>query len=105
MEYKNKLKELWKAVDNFRDYFDKHRVFFNDDICQKIEELNSAMSDPVSKLVQHLQMYEQNNDISPTVKAWEEGEQRIENIVNYIKNELEEEFRSILGVHNNVKNA
>jgi hypothetical protein len=95
---KNKLKDLWKAVDDFRGIYERNKIFFHANVCEKIEELDSAMSAPVSKLVMHLEMYEQNNDISPAVQAWEEGKQKIEEIVNVIKKELEDEFREILGV-------
>ena len=95
---KNKLKKLWQVVNDFRDIYERNKIFLNANVCLKIEKLDNAMSVPVSKLVMHLEMYEQNNDISPVFEAWKEGEQKIEEIVNVVKKELEDEFRETLGV-------
>jgi len=96
---KENLEKLWTAVDDFREYFDKNKIFFKDKTCQKVEQLNDSMSEPVSKLVMHLEMSAQNNDVEPVFNAWEKAEQQIEEIVSVIKKDLEDEFREILGVH------
>ena len=95
---KTKLEGLWDAVDKFRDTYEPKKIFFNTSLCQKIEELNDTMSAPVSKIVVHLEMYEQNPDITPVFNAWKDAEKQIAEIVDGIMNELEDEFRKILGV-------
>ena len=96
---KEKLKELWNAVIKFRNIYEPNIIFFPETVCAKIKKLDEELSAPVSKLVHHLEIYEQNDDIGPARQAWEDGQAQIEQIVFEIKNEIEVEFRNILGVH------
>jgi len=52
-EDKNKenTKDLWKAADEFRNYFDKHRIYFNKDTCTTIDSFNEALSQASSNLI------------------------------------------------------
>jgi len=98
-EQKKKItKELWETVDHYRDYFQKHKIFLEVELCKKIEELDESMSAPVSKLMMHMKMSSQNDNYSPLFEAWEEAEEKIESLVSEIKNEIENEFRTLLGV-------
>lgn len=96
---KDRLKELWDAVDKFRNIYEPNIIFFPETVGKKIKNLDEALSAPVSKLVHHLEIYEQNDDIAPARQAWEDAEEQIERIVSEIKKEIEMEFRNILGVH------
>lgn len=94
---KDKLKELRNAVIKFRNIYEPNMIFFTETVCAKIKKLDKELSAPVSKLVHHLEIYEQNDDIGPVRQAWEDGQAQIEQIVFEIKNEIEMEFRNILG--------
>ncbi|MBA3015205.1 MAG: hypothetical protein KKD63_05850 [Proteobacteria bacterium] len=95
---KEKSKELLDAVNKFRNIYEPNIIFFPETVCVKIKKLDKELLAPVSKLIHHLEIYEQNDDIGPARQAWEDGQVTIEQIVFEIKNEIEVEFRKILGV-------
>jgi hypothetical protein len=43
-------KELWRSTDEFKSYFNKHRIYFNEDVCKVIESLNDKLSEACSAL-------------------------------------------------------
>ena len=44
------LSRLWKAADEFKDYFESHRIYFTQDTCSIIDRLNEALSNACSNL-------------------------------------------------------
>ncbi len=95
---KEKKRKLWGAVEHYRDYFFKHKIFLEQELCNKIEQLDSSMSLPISKLMMHIEKYGQNNDFAPVIEAWQQAQKTIDTSVKEIKQEIEDEFRVILGV-------
>jgi len=100
-EAKNKenIKDLWKAADEFQNYFDKHRIYFNKDTCTIIDSFNEALSQASSNLIVFIQNAPQ---ITLTAKQiwdeWNKSMKLIEDTVPKIKESLERSFREILGV-------
>jgi hypothetical protein len=93
-----RLKELWDAVDQFQDIFQKNRIYFVENICEKIDSLNESLSGPISKLVMHREMSEQSNNWEALFEAWNGAKQQLDEKVPNIKKDIEFEFRRILGV-------
>ena len=44
LKNKEHIKSLWSATDEFRNYFEKHRIYFNQDTCTNIDSLNPTFA-------------------------------------------------------------
>ena len=92
-------KELWHSADEFKSYFNKHRIYFNEDVCKVIESLNDKLSEACSALAfisQEGAAVEISNE--NLFKLWDKGMTVLEKDAPNIKNALESEFRELLGV-------
>ena len=100
-EDKNKenTKDLWKAADEFRNYFDKHRIYFNKDTCTTIDSFNEALSQASSNLIFFIQNAPPLNLTTDQIwDEWNKSMTLIEDNVPKMKESLEKSFREILGV-------
>jgi len=61
---KDNLKLIWKAADSFKECYRKNKIFFSEDMCELIEDLNSNLSSPVSELSMHLEMVERTDQLA-----------------------------------------
>jgi 7-cyano-7-deazaguanine synthase in queuosine biosynthesis len=100
-EAKNKenIKSLWNAADKFRNYFDEHRIYFNENTCTTIDSFNEALSKACSNLIVFIQDAPALN--LTTAQIWDEWNKTMtlmEGDVPKIRKSLEESFREILGV-------
>lgn len=95
---KENLRIIWRAADSFKECYRKNKIFFSEDMCGLIEDLNNNLSSPVSELSMHLEMVENNDQLKPVYQAWEKAEQKIADTVSIIRREIESEFRKVLGV-------
>jgi DNA-directed RNA polymerase subunit F len=91
------LKTIWKAADSFKDCYRKNKIYFSEDVCELIEDLNTNLSSPVSELSMHLEMLGNSDQIELVYQAWEKAEQKISDKAEIIRREIETEFRKILG--------
>ncbi|MDO8139926.1 MAG: hypothetical protein Q6358_00365 [Candidatus Brocadiales bacterium] len=91
--------ELDKKLDDFKDYFDKHRIYFTANICFKIDELvNSLYSSYVPLMTVNT---ETDHNDSEVRHAWTECAEIVRNKYPEIRKSLESDFRNILGVIEN----
>ena len=99
---KKNLLTVWKAADHFKAIYGRNRIYFNESVCFKIERLNASLSAPVSTLAAQMNLAgEQNWD--SLGKIWLDAQGKFDSEVPDIKNELENEFRMILGVQKHSK--
>ena len=99
LKNKEHIKSLWTATDEFRNYFEKHRIYFNQDTCTNIDSLNEALSQACSNLVVFIQDAPALKLTSDQIwNEWNKAMTIMEGDVPKIKNSLEESFRDLLGV-------
>jgi hypothetical protein len=93
------LQQLWDAADSHNEYFDKHRIFFQEGLCLKIDEFNNKLSEACSKLAFFFQEAKAIQVTDEDIwNAWKEAMQTMESEVPVIKRLLEQSFREELGV-------
>jgi len=96
---KENIKQLWGCLDNFTEYFEKHRIYFNQNTCSEIDCLINALSKAVSTLIFFIQ---EAGAIEPTTHEvyieWDKAMTIMEGDVPKIKKSLEGSFRGLLGV-------
>lgn len=96
---KDYLEQLWDAADSHNEYFDKHRIFFREELCLKIDDFNNKLSEACSKLAFFFQEAKAIKVSDKQVwEAWNNALQTIESEVPVIKQLLEQSFRQELGV-------
>jgi hypothetical protein len=91
------LKRIWNAADQLKSSFEKNRIFFSDQICEKVSALNETMSKPVSEIVIHLE-FDKEQNWEWLRKRYNEALDVLESKVPLIKAGLESDFRELLGV-------
>ncbi len=91
------LQRIWNAADQLKSSFEKNRIFFSEQICEKVSALNETMSKPVSEIVIRLEIDKEQN-WEWLGKRYNEALDVLENKVPLIKAELESDFRELLGV-------
>ncbi len=96
---KENIKQLWGSLDIFTEYFEKHRIYFNQNTCSEIDCLINALSKAVSTLVF---VNQEAGAIEVTIDQvyteWDKAMTTMEGDVPKIKKSLEESFRELLGV-------
>jgi hypothetical protein len=100
-EVKNRenIKSLWNAADKFRNYFDKHRIYFNENTCTTIDSFNEALSKACSNLIVFIQDAPALSLTAAQIwDEWNKAMALMEGDVPKIRKSLEESFRKILGV-------
>jgi hypothetical protein len=100
-EAKNRenIKSLWTAADKFINYFDKHRIYFNENTCTTIDSFNEALSKACSNLIFFIQDASALNLTSGHIwNEWSKAMTLMEGDVPKIRKSLEGSFREILGV-------
>lgn len=87
-----KLKKLDEKSYEFSDYFHKHRIYFNEDICSKIDEIIPTLYSAYVPL--------ENRDINDKHlnEDWNKCSEIVRKQFPIIKESLESDFRKILGV-------
>lgn len=93
----NNLQRIWDAANQLKSSFEKNRIYFSDQICEKVSVLNETMSKIVGEIVIHLDIDKEQN-WEWLGKRYNEALDVLENKVPPIKAELESDFRELLGV-------
>ena len=93
------LKQLWDAADRHNEYFDRHRIYFQEELCVKIDDFVNKLSEACSTLAL---FFQEEKAIKVTdeqvLEVWNIAMQTMENKVLEIKRLLEQSFRKELGV-------
>jgi deoxyribodipyrimidine photolyase len=95
-ELEREKKELWRVVDDFRDYAEKHRIYFSEQLCEQLDKLYETADKPTSLLMQTAESEGKEN----LVIAWQEAKNVLSGNVTEIRGVIEKEFRELLGVFN-----
>ena len=88
-----------RAADRFNEmsnYFFEHRLYFDESLCERIEELIRLVRDSLIEfdIAQPGEKIERGPDTDPDM--WKSAHKRIEEQVDPIQKELERQFRSLL---------
>lgn len=97
-----KHKIAGESYKKFRQHYDKHRIFFSENLCEKIDAFVKNLTDPAIEFAVNLNMdiqVKKNESMSPeTSKAWSDAYQKFSDGIPNAKKAIENEFRTILGV-------
>jgi len=98
-EKDRRLKELWQAADEYRGYFERHRIYFDEPTCTIVDSLNDALSKATSVLAA---ITHDRNYLAVTQEQafglWKTAVGVLDENVPKLKKALEDRFREILGV-------
>ena len=84
-------------------YFDKHRIYLTDDLCEKIDNFVDELRDPIFDFEAYLDVPASNQAlIKEKSIVWREAHNRVREDIPVARKALEDEFRKILGMHENV---
>ena len=90
---------LWKAVDSFKNYSEKNRIYFSEEICERLDSLYKAADKPTSSLMIAAEYSEIDKEGDKTlIESWQEARDALEGDVKKIRETLESDFRALLGV-------
>jgi len=97
LEKETKL--LWEAVDSFKNYSEKHRIYFSEEICARLDSLYEAADKPTSRLMVAVEHQDIDEDENGTlIDSWKGAREALEVDVKQIRETLEKDFRDLLGV-------
>ena len=86
-----------ESANEFTNYFDRNRIFFDDSLAQKLDELRNALYDcwtsfGLSKTLRDAQ------DLKPSADMWTKIWEKLNTEVPRIKKEVEREFQKVIGI-------
>lgn len=103
---KDYLQQLWEAADSHNNYFDKHRIFFQEDLCLKVDDFNNKLSEACSQLAFFFRDAKAIEVSEEQIwEVWNNAMKMMESEVPVIKHLLEQNFREELGVLQQARNA
>lgn len=93
-----KLKNAQDTGEDFVNFYAKNKIYFPPDACETIEEIQEEMQD-VFNTFRIERPFEAKRGGAPDIETWTENWNKIsEDEVPELKRELENQFRSLLGV-------
>ncbi len=95
------LEKLNAKSYDFKDFFDKHRIYFTENICSKIDVIVESLYSSYVPLETIVAGTDRNDE--QVTKAWEKCANIVKDKYPEIRESLESEFRKILGVIDNGK--
>ena len=95
---KDNRKALWDAADKFLYNFERHRIYLDQDVCQKITDLTEKLSTASAVLVNLIDDKWTDKFPETMLKEWEKGRDILEKEVPPIKALLTLKFQELLGV-------
>ena len=97
---KDKKNKANETLRKFRDHYDKKRIFFREDLCEKIDEFIRNLLDLPLIFDSFLSIEEECPDeglSKDARKAWRDAFKHIRDWTPLAKQAIENEFRAILG--------
>ncbi len=99
------IKAMNKIVQFFR-FFDQHRIYLPASLCKSLQAFIESLRSPVIQFSVYLQFeYPNENTAKEKMKVWMEAWDSVKNDVPAARQQLEREFRNILGSAENVTKA
>ena len=92
----NLLKKLEEDKEDFKDFFDKHRIYFSEETCSLVDQLADSLINAYIPLGMYVEGFRGDN--KEIQEDWLKGAQMIQRDFPKIKSSLESSFRSLLGV-------
>jgi hypothetical protein len=92
----DKLRKLEKDFDDFLTFFIKNRLYFEEELCRKIEKVNNSMSDMIDKYVRVAYLIEDKNKIREAGNEMIDARKEFRQQSFKDRKELEKEFRKLL---------
>ncbi len=91
------LKKLEEEAEGFKDFFDKHRIYFSVETCSLIDKLVDSLNEAYIPLGMYVEGFERDN--KQTIREeWLKGAKITQKDFPLIKASLESSFRQLLGV-------
>jgi len=87
-----RVQELDNKSYEFKDYFDKHRIYFTENICSTVDELVNALYSA------YVPLEERDSSDDNLKKVWRKCADTVQKQYPAIRASLESDFRNILGV-------
>lgn len=97
--------KLWAAVDSFRDYAEKHRIYFSEAVCSRLDNLYQTADHPTSLLVMASEYKGPPGGSDFLIDAWKAAEEALTVDVQAIRQAIEADFRGLLGVASSIDSA
>ena len=91
------LMKLTEHAEGFKDFFDKHRIYFTEEICSQIDELVKSLDEASIPLGLVVEGFDKGTE-QDVLEVWRKGADIMMKKVPEIKSSLEINFRQILGV-------
>lgn len=96
-DHPKKLEALSNALKTALHYFQRHRLYFPEATCARIDAFFSKVTDIASNLSYHVSIRADQRDLRQMSLDWNEAWNDFEKQVPELRRALEEEFRAILG--------
>jgi hypothetical protein len=96
-----KHKIAGESYKKFRQHYDKHRIFFSEDLCERIDTFVKDLKDPAIEFAVNLDFDMQDKKKymgQDTSKAWSDAYKKFRDNIPAARKAIENEFRAILGV-------
>lgn len=90
-----KTKKAAESANEFTDYFEQNKIFLDKKLASKIEVLSKTFRSAWIKYDTHKML---NNHSNESMKYWEDSWDIINKRVPEIKQEIEHDFRAIIGI-------
>ena len=87
--------KLWPAVDTFKKYSEKHRIYFSEDICNHLDNLYKVADKPTSMLIAE---WEASGVTDELIPIWKTAKETLDGEFKDIRTLIENDFRKIVGV-------
>lgn len=88
-----------KLLTKFSDYFYENRIYLPGDTAKRVESFRNKLYDVAQKFAEKVEIpKDKTGNWEP--KAWSETWKELTKEINPLREELEDEFRSLLGVKN-----
>jgi len=98
-ESKRLFESALKRVSEFQEYFDENRVFLSKPLCVKIENMAEKFSATLADLEQTFEPTPPGTEgPGPAIMAVWRAAKKVRVIIPSVKQDIEQEFRSLLGV-------
>lgn len=94
---------LTRSANTFRKFYVKSRIYFSKEVCDVLDDLWKTIYDSVSKYSfwrTHIEYG--RKDSKKELEAWQEAWSVMKNQIPEVTARIENEFRALLGVHNEV---